>query len=93
MIINCKVAAKLECISLDRPLTRGEQLRLKLHHWLCKCPVCCAHKDQLDCFEKSIGTYRESMECCKAEHRKRLCREARERICKKMHEEMDTDSE
>lgn len=93
MMINCREAAKLECISLDRALTRGEKIRLKFHHLLCKCPVCCAHQEQLACFEKSIVYYRESMSCCEKKHTKRLCQKARARICKKLHEEMDSSPE
>lgn len=93
MMINCKEAARLECIALDRPLTRFEKVRLKFHHSLCRCPVCCAHQEQLEYFEKIIFYYRESMSCCEQTHKKRLCQEARDRICRKLREELNADQE
>lgn len=85
--LSCKEAARLECISLDRPLTAFETLKLKVHHKLCKCPCCGTYKEQLDCFEDAIEGYKKSMECCEKEHKRRLCEEAKERMCEKIRQE------
>lgn len=88
MLINCQEVARLEALKLDRPLTWTETLKLKIHHFLCRCPVCCDHLHQLEAFEQAISNYRESLQHLPPEDRRKLCREARERISAAMNEEL-----
>jgi len=35
-MLSCKQATRLMSESMDRPLTRGEKMALRIHTWICR---------------------------------------------------------
>ncbi|QMT40500.1 zf-HC2 domain-containing protein [Neisseria shayeganii] len=56
-MLTCKQAASLISQSQDRPLSRSEKWRLRLH--LCFCPHCRRYEKQLDTIRSSMRQMRD----------------------------------
>lgn len=56
-MLNCKQAASLISQSQDRPLSRSEKWRLRLHLYLC--PHCRRYEKQLDTIRSGMQKLRE----------------------------------
>jgi hypothetical protein len=76
-MMNCKKAAELASIAMDRKLTFFERLRLQVHKILCGCCRCyCEQLDFLRCCADKLADENEP--------RHRLCDESRQKIKEKL---------
>ncbi len=72
-MMNCKKAAELASVAMDRKLSLLERVRLYIHTVLCRCCKCyCEQLDFLRCCAENM--------CEDKEPRHRLCDKSKEEI-------------
>lgn len=80
MMITCRQAAELVSERLDRRLSLGERLRLRLHLALCR--SCARYQTQLRFLRRALK--RRARQPAKPEPGQRLPEDARERIRRRL---------
>ena len=78
--MSCEEIAKLTSQGLDGKLTLGQRMIVKLHYYMCYCPICKKWLDQLTITQEAFRKLEDKLEAGEVQTDVHLSEEARERI-------------